>query len=124
MAERVDLLVTGGTVVTPGDTRRADVAIQGDAIVAIGAPGTLSAARETYDASGKHVLPGAIDGHVHFREPGPEYKEDFGTGWLAAVMGGVTTVFDMPNTKPPTDRAENVALKQWLAEAHSYCDFG
>jgi dihydroorotase len=124
MARGIDLLVTGGTVVTADSTRLLDIAITDDSIVAIEAPGALSGATHTYDATGRHVLPGVIDGHVHFREPGLEYKEDFGTGSLAAVMGGVTTVIDMPNTKPPTDRAENVAQKQRLAEAHAYCDFG
>ena len=124
MARGIDLLVTGGTVVTADSTRVADIAIADGSIVAIEAPGALSGATQTYDATGRHVLPGVIDGHVHFREPGLEYKEDFGTGSLAAVMGGVTTVIDMPNTKPPTDHAENVAQKQRLAEAHAYCDFG
>ena len=124
MARTVDLLIKGGTVVTGDSVTRADVAIAGEKIVEIAPPGTLSGAREVYDATGKYVLPGAIDGHVHFREPGLEYKEDFGTGSLSAVMGGVTTVIDMPNTKPPTDRAENVRIKQKLAEAHAYCDFG
>jgi dihydroorotase len=124
VARGIDLLVSGGTVVTADSTRLADIAITDGSIVAIEAPGVLSGATHTYDATGRHVLPGVIDGHVHFREPGLEYKEDFGTGSLAAVMGGVTTVIDMPNTKPPTDRAENVAQKQRLAEAHAYCDFG
>ena len=124
MARGIDLLVTGGTVVTSDSTRLADIAITDGSIVAIEAPDVLSGATHTYDATGRHVLPGVIDGHVHFREPGLEYKEDFGTGSLAAVMGGVTTVIDMPNTKPPTDRAEHVAQKQRLAEAHAYCDFG
>ncbi len=125
MADRVDLLVTNGTVVTSDATFAADVAIADERFVAIAAPGTLAVkAEHTYDARGKHVLPGVIDGHVHFREPGLEYKEDFGSGSLAAVMGGVTTVVEMPNTKPPTDRPENVRLKQRLAEEKSYCDFG
>src|SRR5258706_10661812 len=124
MARGLDLLVSGGTVVTPDSTRRADIGITDGAIAAVEPPGTLTGAKETYDASDRYVLPGVIDGHVHFREPGLEYKEDFGTGSLAAVMGGVTTVIDMPNTKPPTDRAENVVQKQRLAEAHAYCDFG
>ncbi|MGH2489949.1 MAG: allantoinase AllB [Candidatus Limnocylindria bacterium] len=125
MADKVDLLVRNGTVVTPEATFLADVAITGEKFVAIAEPGTLELrAQDVYDARGKYVLPGVIDGHVHFREPGLEYKEDFGTGSLAAVMGGVTTVVDMPNTKPPTDRPENVRLKQRLAEEKSYCDFG
>ena len=104
--------------------RRADIAMVGGVISAIDEPGTLGAADEMYDATGRYVLPGVIDGHVHFREPGLEYKEDFGTGSRSAVMGGVTTVFDMPNTKPPTDSAVRVREKQKLAEAHAYCDFG
>jgi len=125
MAGKVDLLVTNGTVVTSDATFAADIAIADEKFAAIAAPGTLSVnADAVYDARGKHVLPGVIDGHVHFREPGLEYKEDFGSGSLAAVMGGVTTVVEMPNTKPPTDRPENVRLKQRLAEAKSHCDFG
>ena len=65
-----------------------------------------------------------IDGHVHFREPGLEYKEDWATGSTAAVYGGVTTVVEMPNTKPKTDTVENVELKRRLAEEKSYVDFG
>ncbi len=125
MAGRVELVVKNGTVVTSDATFDADLAIADGKFAAIAAPGTLSiAAEETYDASGRYVLPGVIDGHVHFREPGLEYKEDFGSGSRAAVMGGVTTVVEMPNTKPPTDRPENVRLKQRLAEEKSYCDFG
>ncbi|OLD10022.1 MAG: hypothetical protein AUJ06_02915 [Chloroflexi bacterium 13_1_40CM_3_70_6] len=112
-------------MVTGHATFAADIAIADEKIAALGAPGTLSAqAEEVYDAKGRYVLPGVIDGHVHFREPGLEYKEDFGSGSLAAVMGGVTSVVEMPNTKPPTDRPENVRLKQRLAEEKSYCDFG
>jgi dihydroorotase len=125
MAQRAELLVKNGTIVTSEATFAADVAIAEEKFVAIAAPGTAAiAAEEVYDARGKFVLPGVIDGHVHFREPGLEYKEDFGSGSLAAVMGGVTTVVDMPNTRPPTDRPENVRLKQRLAEEKSYCDFG
>src|SRR5579871_3395958 len=125
MAQRVDLLVRGGTVVTADDTYPADVAITNGTFTAIGAPGTLEIeAAETLDASGRYLLPGVIDGHVHFREPGSEYKEDFHTGSRAAVMGGVTTVLDMPNTTPTTSSAENVELKRRLAEEKSYVDFG
>ena len=86
--------------------------------------GQLPSARRRLNAGGKHILPGAIDDHVHFREPGLTYKEDFGTGTLAAAMGGVTCVCDMPNTRPPTATAELVREKQRLAEAHAYVDVG
>jgi dihydroorotase len=125
VADKVDLIVKNGTVVTPDATVEADVAIAGGKFVAIESRGNLNLdANEVYDASGKHVLPGVIDGHVHFREPGLEYKEDWASGSTAAVYGGVTTVVEMPNTKPKTDTVENVELKRRLAEEKSYVDFG
>jgi dihydroorotase len=125
VAINADLVVTNGTVVTSDATFPADLAMKDGRFVAIAEPGGLELdAAEAYDATGRYVLPGVIDGHVHFREPGWEYKEDFGSGSHAAVMGGVTTVLDMPNTKPPTDNPEHVELKRRLAEEKSYCDFG
>ena len=125
MTTNVDLIVKNGTVVTSDATFDADLAIDDGKIVAIAQPGELTLeAAEVYDAAGKYVLPGVIDGHVHFREPGLEYKEDFGSGSRAAVMGGVTLVLDMPNTKPPTDTPEHVELKRRLAGEKSWCDFG
>ena len=125
MPQSVDLIVKNGTVVTSDATIAADLAISDGRFVAIAAPGQLGlAAAEEFDATGLHVLPGVIDGHVHFREPGLEYKEDWRTGSTAAVFGGVTTVVEMPNTKPKTDSPENVELKRRLAEEKSYVDFG
>ena len=125
MAETADLIVRNGTVVTVDSTFPADLAIRDGTFVAIAAPGQLGlGAAEELDATGLHVLPGVIDGHVHFREPGLENKEDWRTGSTAAVHGGVTTVVDMPNTKPKTDTPENVELKRRLAEEKSYVDFG
>src|SRR3569833_1181962 len=118
LSERVDLIVANGRVVTSDTTFEADLAIEDGRFVAVAEPGGLRLdAAEVYDASGLHVLPGVIDGHVHFREPGLEYKEDFGTGTRAAVMGGVTTVIDMPNTLPTTSTAALVLAKRELAEA-------
>lgn len=121
-----DLIVRNGTLVSPRSTRAADLAVDGGQFVEIAAPGTLQAqhADVEYDAAGQYVLPGVIDGHVHFREPGFEYKEDWHSGSRAAVMGGVTTVLDMPNTLPNTSTAEAVAHKRALAESRAYCDFG
>ena len=75
------------------------------------------------DAKGLHVLPGVIDTQVHFREPGLEHKEDLETGSRAAVMGGVTAVFEMPNTKPLTTTAEALADKVARARGRMFCDF-
>ncbi|GAC1318505.1 MAG: dihydroorotase [Chloroflexota bacterium] len=121
----VDLIVRNGRVVNTETVYEADLALADGRVVAIAAPGALDVeAREVYDASGRYVLPGIIDGHVHFRDPGLEHKEDFHTGSRAAVMGGVTLVLDMPNTLPPTSTAALVEQKQRLAESKSYCDFG
>jgi allantoinase len=93
--------------------------------VAIGARGGLEvSAREEVDAAGRFVLPGVVDGHVHFRDPGLTHKEDFGSGSEAAVMGGVTTVIDMPNTLPPTDSVDHARLKAGEAESRAWCDVG
>jgi dihydroorotase len=121
-AAAFDLLVRNGTIVTAHATFTADIGIVGEKIAAIGQLDVE--ARDVLDATGRYVLPGLIDGHVHFREPGLEYKEDFHTGSRAAVFGGVTTVLDMPNTVPPTSTAERVAHKSALASEKSYCDFG
>ncbi|HLY66377.1 MAG TPA: dihydroorotase family protein [Chloroflexota bacterium] len=120
-----DLVIHNGTVVTaetelPGT----GIAIEQGTIVEVCPDGRLPGAKRRLDARGNYILPGVIDDHVHFREPGLTYKEDFGTGSLAAVMGGVTCVGDMPNTIPATATAKLVHDKKLLAQAHSYCDFG
>src|SRR5205814_4322947 len=116
-----DIVIRGGQVVTADAVFTADVAIAGDKIVAVGsAPG----AKKIIDATGKYVLPGAIDSHVHFRAPGYDYKEDWQTGTGAAARGGVTTVLEMPNTNPPTGTLEALRLKQSIAGRQAYIDYG
>ena len=105
MAATADLVITNGTVVTPDAAFAAAIAIKDGRILAIGADAAMPPAAETFDARGLHILPGAIDVHVHFRDPGYPHKEDFASGTAAAAFGGVTTVFDMPNTIPPTGDA-------------------
>ena len=119
MAAAYDLKLTGGTVHTPAGPVRADIGIRDGRIVAIGATGD---AGETIDCTGLDILPGVIDTQVHFREPGLVHKEDLESGSRAAVLGGVTAVFEMPNTKPNTDSAE--AIQDKLARAHHrmWCD--
>lgn len=124
MTASADLVIENGTVVTEDETFTANIAIQDGKIVATGSAAEMPPAAETIDASGLHILPGVIDVHVHFREPGMESKEDWETGSTAAVMGGVTTVFEMPNTDPPVDTVEHYELKLSLARAKSHCDFG
>ncbi|PYM92097.1 MAG: allantoinase, partial [Candidatus Rokuibacteriota bacterium] len=92
----VDLVIRGGRLVSSTGIMSAGIAIEGGVIVAISRDDALPDSRETIDATGKYVLPGVIDPHVHFRSPGYEYKEDWASGTAAAACGGVTTVFEMP----------------------------
>jgi dihydroorotase len=122
MTDRFDLVLAGGSVVNQDGEGVRDVGILGERIVAIGRIGEGKAAR-TLDVTGLHILPGVIDTQVHFREPGAEHKEDLETGSRAAVMGGVTAVFEMPNTKPETTDAERLADKVRRATNRMHCDF-
>jgi allantoinase len=118
-----DLVIRGGTVVSPDRMVQASVAIAGEHIVAVGHDDMMPPATHEMRADGLFLLPGAIDSHVHFRDPGYPHKENWTTGSAAAACGGVTTVFDMPNTNPPTGTREALAMKLKAAE-RSYCDFG
>src|SRR4051794_16008439 len=97
MSESFDLILRNGIVLTPWGRVECDVAVKGGRIAALGALGHANAAT-VKDVKGLHVLPGVIDSQVHFREPGSTHKEDLETGSRAAVLGGVTSVFEMPNT--------------------------
>jgi dihydroorotase len=121
MAETFDLILQGGTVVGIGGTGPADVGVRNGRIARLG---DLSrhAAGTVLDCRGLTVLPGVIDSQVHFREPGLEHKEDLETGARAAVLGGVTAVFEMPNTKPTTVTAERLADKLARARGRMHCD--
>jgi dihydroorotase len=122
LPQSFDLLIRNGTVVSHAGEGTADIGVRGGRIAAIGALGGADANR-SLDAAGLHVLPGVIDTQVHFREPGLEHKDDLRSGSLSAVLGGVTSVFEMPNTKPPTVSAEALANKIRHARHRMYCDF-
>ncbi|VBB69863.1 Dihydroorotase [invertebrate metagenome] len=117
-----DLLIKGGTVWLPEGAREVDVAVLEGRIAAVQTPGSLSAAT-VLEAHGLHVLPGVIDTQVHFREPGMEYKENLFTGSQAAVLGGVTAVCEMPNTRPTTSSAETLTDKLARARGRMACDY-
>ncbi|QHI97779.1 allantoinase AllB [Xylophilus rhododendri] len=121
--KEVDLVIRGASVVSPDQIIQASVAIAGERIVAVGHDDLMPPAREEMRADGLFLLPGAIDSHVHFRDPGYPNKETWKTGSAAAACGGVTTVFEMPNTHPPTGTVEALRIKQKAAES-SYVDFG
>jgi dihydroorotase len=122
MAETFDLIVKGGTVVNHGGRAACDIGVRNGRIAALRDLSTASAGEVT-EAKGLHVLPGVIDTQVHFREPGLEHKEDLETGSRAAVMGGVTAVFEMPNTRPLTTSAGTLAEKVRRAHHRMFCDF-
>jgi allantoinase len=122
--QTADLLITDARIYLPGGyVLRGWMAIRDGLVQALGESGAPSAAR-TLDASGKLVLPGLIDVHVHFRDPGYTYKEDFLSGSTAAAFGGVTTVIDMPNTEGLVITAQDLEGKLEAIRGRSFVDYG
>jgi dihydroorotase len=120
----VDLVLKGGSVYMPGGAKEADIAVQEGRISGIGEEGVFSSSAEVIDVSGLLVLPGVIDTHVHFRDPGFTYKEDFGSGTQAAAAGGITFAVDMPNTNPPVITRKVLEEKIEEVKGKAYVDFG
>ena len=118
-----DLLVQNGRVFGEDGGREVSIAITGGRVAALVAPGEAPTARDVIDATSKLVLPGLVDSHVHFRDPGLTHKEDFTTGTLAAAAGGVTTVMVMPTDNPFTLTPEDFSAKRALAEGRAHVDF-
>lgn len=123
MAQNFDLILRNGTVCLPHGAAQTAIGVTDGRIAAIGDLGAASAAQDI-DCAGLHILPGIIDSHVHFREPGLTHKEDLVTGTLAAIAGGVTTVFEMPNTDPLTITAGTHRDKMARAAGRAFCDYG
>ncbi|MDX9860389.1 MAG: dihydroorotase [Rhodospirillales bacterium] len=121
MADKFDLIIRGGTCVTPSGLTITDIGVRDGRIAALGDLGQAAGA-DNFDARGLHVLPGVIDTQVHFREPGMEHKENLETGTAAAALGGVTGVFDMPNTKPLIADTETFTEKWRNARGRLWCD--
>ncbi len=117
-----DTIFRGGIVANQDGIGEADIGVTGGRIMEIGDLSQADAG-EAVDCAGLHILPGVIDTQVHFREPGAERKEDLETGSRAAVMGGVTAVFEMPNTNPTTTTAEALADKIRRGTDRMHCDF-
>lgn len=122
MAEPVDLILDNGTVVSHDNAVPAAVAIKDGRIVALGDVSGFDA-HERVDCTGLHLLPGVIDSQVHFREPGLTHKEDLESGSRAAVIGGVTSFFDEPNTDPTTTTRAAVDTKLQAAEGRCWANY-
>jgi len=116
-----DLIISGGTVVNHAGRALTDVGIRAGRFAAIGDLRTAKTA-ERFDARGLTVLPGVIDTQVHMREPGMEHKEDLASGTAGAALGGVTGIFEMPNTKPSTTTAAAIADKLARAVGRAWVD--
>src|SRR5712675_1205957 len=121
MSQTFDTILKSGTVVNQDGEGVRDIGIRAGRIAEIGALSQASAA-EIIDCKGLHVLPGVIDTQVHFREPGLTHKEDLETGSRSAVMGGVTAVFEMPNTDPLTTSAQAMADKVARGHHRMHCE--
>ncbi len=116
-----DLVIRGGMAVLPAGVMPCDIGVRDGRIAALGSIPAGQGAEE-FDATGLTVLPGMIDTQVHFREPGGEHKEDLATGSKAAVLGGITGVFEMPNTNPSTSTAAALEDKLNRAKGRMWCE--
>ena len=117
------ILVRNGLVITSTGIYQLDVRIEDGLITEIGRGLPASGVEEVIEARGHYVLPGVVDEHVHMREPGLEYKDDFEHGSKAAVKGGVTTVIEHPNTIPPVDTPSRLREKAEILKSKAYVDF-
>lgn len=122
MTQSFDLILKNGHVATPWGIQQADIAVKDGRIAEIG-DFSRGIARDIVDCKGLHILPGVIDTQVHFREPGLTHKEDLSTGTLSAIAGGVTTVFEMPNTGPLTITTSTLHDKLHRAAEKAFCDY-
>ena len=119
-----DLVVKGGEVFTPAGLVKANLVVRDEKIAAITShQEDAGEVKETIDAEGTIILPGTIDTHAHFREPGFTHKEDIETGTKAAAAGGVTFAVDMPNTWPTTNSPKGFEEHRKLAEGKAVIDF-
>ncbi len=117
----LDLIIKNGSCYIDKDLKDQDIAIKDGKIIEIGKIDTK--AKEIFDAKGLTVLPGCIDTQTHFREPGSTDTEDLNSGSKAAIVGGITSVFEMPNTNPPTSNKKEFQKKLDLAKNRMYCNY-
>ena len=118
----LDLIIKNGKCYIDKDLKDQDIAIKEGKIIEIGK--INKEAKEILDAKDLLVLPGCMDTQTHFREPGSTDTEDLHTGSRAAIVGGITSVFEMPNTNPPTANKKEFQRKLDLAKNRMYCNYG
>lgn len=124
MSETYDLTLKNGTAVLPSGTMACNIGVKAGKIVKLGLNDTeVENSAQVIDCKGLHVLPGIIDSQVHFREPGAPQKEDLEHGMMGAAMGGVTAIFEMPNTKPLTTTPEAMQDKLDRAKDRAWVDY-
>ena len=117
----LDLIIKKGKCFIDGELKNVDVAVKDGKIQKIGQ--ILDEAKETINGEGQIILPGCIDTQTHFREPGSTDTEDLHSGSRAAIAGGITSVFEMPNTNPPTSNMKEFKRKLDLAKNRMYCNY-
>ena len=117
----LDLIIKNGQCYISGKLVDKDIAIKDRKILKIGE--ISEETKEVYDAKNQIVLPGCIDTQTHFREPGSTDTEDLNSGSRAAVAGGITSVFEMPNTNPPTSNLKEFQRKLDIAKNRMYCNY-
>lgn len=123
MTSSYDLAIVGATLASGGREHAATIVVRDGRIAELLPPGTSFAAARTIAARGLHVLPGIIDTHVHTRHPGAEAREDFQSGTAAAAAGGITTLFEMPISRTPTNSARNLSARVAAMTPQAHIDF-
>jgi len=118
-----DLYITGGRVYIDGTLQNVTLGIENGEIAEIVDDASVPSTAEVHELHGEYVIPGLVDGHVHFREPGYEQKEGVKTGTAAAAAGGITTVVEMPNTTPPVLTTQDLDAKRTLFKQKSHVDY-
>ena len=121
--DMIDLAIINGLAFVEGGFRKADIGIKDGKIAMVAEPGELPEAKQTIDALGKHVIPGGVDTHVHFRDPGHAERETFAQGTRAAAAGGCTTFFEHPISMPPQYNGEILRNRVELCKKNSIVDF-
>ena len=117
----LDLIIKNGSCYIDNDLKNQDIGIKDRQIAEIGK--ITADAKDTFDAQGLTILPGCIDTQVHFREPGSTNVEDLESGSKAAVLGGITSLFEMPNTNPPTSNQTEFNKKLSLAKNRMFSNY-